>query len=148
MHRNGLDDDLRSLEREVARDATDVGAWLRLEAARARRGDLGGALEARRHQLEDRVKRGIVSKKCLHVAARLGDIRALAVWSKPVRAFDWGDWEQRRAAISNLTHQEMVLFACDVAEGVIQFFTERYPDDDRPRLAIETARKWAADPTE
>jgi hypothetical protein len=35
------------------------------------------------------------------------------------------------------------LFACDCAERVLKFFKGRFPNDKRPRLAIETARKFA-----
>jgi hypothetical protein len=41
-------------------------------------------------------------------------------------------------------HQTAVrLFACDVAEGVLYLFEKQYPDDKRPRQAIETARRYA-----
>ena len=39
--------------------------------------------------------------------------------------------------------QTIVLFACDCAERVLPLFEREYPDDQRPRQAIETARKWA-----
>jgi hypothetical protein len=35
------------------------------------------------------------------------------------------------------------LFACDCAERVLPTFECKYPDDKRPRLAIETARRYA-----
>ena len=35
------------------------------------------------------------------------------------------------------------LWACDVAERVLKNFEDRYPDDTRPREAIETARRFA-----
>jgi hypothetical protein len=35
------------------------------------------------------------------------------------------------------------LFACDCAERVLYLFEARYPDDDRPRKAIEIARRYA-----
>lgn len=38
--------------------------------------------------------------------------------------------------------QTAVLFACDCAERVLPLFEREYPDDQRPRQAIETARKW------
>jgi len=34
-------------------------------------------------------------------------------------------------------------FACDCAERVLHLFEEEYPNDDRPRKAIEAARKGA-----
>ena len=35
------------------------------------------------------------------------------------------------------------LFACDCAEHVLPLYEEQYPEDDRPRRAIETARRYA-----
>ena len=35
------------------------------------------------------------------------------------------------------------LFACDCAERVLSIFEKEYPDDNRPRKAIETARLFA-----
>jgi hypothetical protein len=35
------------------------------------------------------------------------------------------------------------LFACDCAERVLPLYEAEYPDDDRPRKAIETARRYA-----
>jgi len=35
------------------------------------------------------------------------------------------------------------LFACDCAEQSLQYYENEYPDDKRPREAIETARKYA-----
>jgi len=38
----------------------------------------------------------------------------------------------------------LALWAADCAEHVLPFFEEKYPNDDRPRKAIEECRKWAA----
>ena len=35
------------------------------------------------------------------------------------------------------------LFACDCAEHVLYLFEAKYPNDDRPRKAIEVARRFA-----
>ncbi len=35
------------------------------------------------------------------------------------------------------------LFACDCAERVLSLFENKYPDDKRPRQAIEIARRYA-----
>src|SRR3990167_5518641 len=40
--------------------------------------------------------------------------------------------------------REIRLFACDCAERVLPLYELRYPDDKRPRLAIEIARKFAS----
>ena len=39
--------------------------------------------------------------------------------------------------------KEIRLLACDYAERVLSIFEEIFPDDKRPRVAIETARKYA-----
>jgi hypothetical protein len=41
-------------------------------------------------------------------------------------------------------HRQLALWAADCAEHVLPLFNRRHPHDDRPRLAIETARAWAA----
>ena len=47
-----------------------------------------------------------------------------------VKKLNWNEKTQR-------------LFAADCAEHVLHVFEEKYPDDDRPRKAIEAARKFA-----
>ena len=39
--------------------------------------------------------------------------------------------------------KEIRLFACDCAERALPLFEKKYPDDKRPRIAIETARRFA-----
>ena len=39
--------------------------------------------------------------------------------------------------------KEIRLFACDCAESVLHMFEKHYPNDDRPRKAIDVARKYA-----
>jgi tRNA(Ile)-lysidine synthase TilS/MesJ len=34
------------------------------------------------------------------------------------------------------------MWALDCAEHVLPYFENEYPDDDRPRLAIEAGRRW------
>jgi len=41
------------------------------------------------------------------------------------------------------TRQQIVIAACDCAELSLPIFEKKYPNDKRPRIAIETARKWA-----
>lgn len=38
--------------------------------------------------------------------------------------------------------REMDLLACDFAKDVLPHWEAAYPDDDRPRRAIETKRRW------
>lgn len=39
--------------------------------------------------------------------------------------------------------KEMRLFACDCAESALSRYEAKYPNDDRPRKAIEVARRYA-----
>jgi hypothetical protein len=41
------------------------------------------------------------------------------------------------------THRLLASWAADCAEHVLTLFTVKYPEDDRPRMAIETARAWS-----
>ena len=47
--------------------------------------------------------------------------------------------------VSTWTEHSARLFAADCAEHVLSFFEEKYPNDTRPRQAIEAARLFAAD---
>jgi len=40
-------------------------------------------------------------------------------------------------------HRSLVLWAADRAEIVPSRFEEEYPEDDRPRKALEAGRAWA-----
>ena len=40
-------------------------------------------------------------------------------------------------------HRFMAIWASDCAEHVLPYFEEMYPEDERPRKAIEAARAWA-----
>jgi len=40
-------------------------------------------------------------------------------------------------------HRSLVLWAADCAEHVLPYFEEKYPEDPRPRKAVEAARAWA-----
>jgi hypothetical protein len=45
--------------------------------------------------------------------------------------------------INDLTEQEQRFIAADFAERVLPLFEDQYPDDDRPRKAIDAARAYA-----
>ena len=42
-----------------------------------------------------------------------------------------------------MTEKNQRLFACDCAEHTLQYFEEEYPNDKRPRNAIEVSRRYA-----
>jgi len=46
------------------------------------------------------------------------------------------------STIDDLTEQEQRLIAADFAERVLPIFEAEYPDDDRPRKAIDAARAF------
>lgn len=41
-------------------------------------------------------------------------------------------------------HKVLALWAADCAEHVLPYFEEKYPNDSRPRRAIEVCRTWVA----
>jgi hypothetical protein len=45
--------------------------------------------------------------------------------------------------VGNTDHKTLAVWACDCAERVLPYFEEKYPEDDRPRMAIEAGRAWA-----
>ena len=58
---------------------------------------------------------------------------------------DWWLWLARAYGV-DLDRPRLVTFAADCAERVLPIFEARYPEDLRPRQAIEAARAWVACP--
>ena len=58
---------------------------------------------------------------------------------------DWLIWLLRKAGL--LDKPTSVRLAIECAEHVLEHFEKKYPNDKRPRKAIEAARKWLEDPT-
>lgn len=69
-------------------------------------------------------------------------------WQQCDRA-DWMLWLCGRMAGQEgwPTRPQIVLVACSLAEKVLPLFEKKYPNDSRPRKAIEAARAWANDPS-
>jgi hypothetical protein len=44
---------------------------------------------------------------------------------------------------SRCDHKILATWAADCAERVLPYFEEKYPEDNRPRKAIEACRTWA-----
>jgi hypothetical protein len=44
--------------------------------------------------------------------------------------------------VSKSDHKTLGIWAADCAERVLHYFEEKYPEDNRPRKAIETLRNW------
>jgi hypothetical protein len=62
-------------------------------------------------------------------------------WAKLQRP-DWMLWLAKNRGVK-LDESKLRLFACDCAEQVLPLFEREYPEDKRPRVAIETARRFA-----
>ncbi len=45
-----------------------------------------------------------------------------------------------------LTHTDKIKYAIYIAEKTLHFFEERYPNDDRPRKAVEEAKTYISNP--
>jgi hypothetical protein len=45
--------------------------------------------------------------------------------------------------LEDAQHRLLAVWAADCAEHVLDYFCLQYPDDDRPRRAIEQARAWS-----
>ena len=52
---------------------------------------------------------------------------------------DWANW----CIVRLMTHKQRIMYAIYAAEQVIDIFEKAYPNDDRPRKAIEAARKYS-----
>jgi len=64
------------------------------------------------------------------------------LWLKCERA-DWMIWALSKFYL--LTDDLAREFACDCAEHTLHFFEDKYPEDKRPRLAIEASRRTLTD---
>lgn len=49
----------------------------------------------------------------------------------------------RGGLLEDTTHRLLASWSAECAEHVLPLFAAKYPDDDRPRRAIETARAWS-----
>lgn len=71
-----------------------------------------------------------------------GQRTATETWEQCARA-DWLLWWAANTKAN--TRQQVVLAACACARRALRFVSE---GEDRPRLAIEAAERWAAEPTD
>jgi hypothetical protein len=83
-------------------------------------------------------------KACPEAIYWLGTKTFSEAWDSCERA-DWMLWLCTKMQDKHgwPTRQEIVLVACVCAETVLPIFEKKYPNDDRPRKVIETARLWA-----
>ena len=66
-------------------------------------------------------------------------------WDKCERS-DWMIWILKKRKL--LDKPTSVKLACICAQHVLEIYEKKYPDDKRPRQAIEVALKWLKEPTE
>ena len=65
----------------------------------------------------------------------------------------WDAWDNEVDMLwvlqkANVDKSTLILCACDIAELTLSQFEQEYPLDEHPRDAIETARRYASDPTD
>jgi hypothetical protein len=53
--------------------------------------------------------------------------------------------EEKEVKLDKQDHKSLVLWATDCAEHVLPYFEEQYPNDPRPRKAVEAGRAWVRD---
>ena len=78
----------------------------------------------------------VVLRACPEARQWVGDKRLDVAWTECPRG-DWLLWLAERVGVDRRT---LVLAACDCARTVLHLVRA---DEDRPRLAIETAERWA-----
>jgi hypothetical protein len=83
-------------------------------------------------------------RACKEAVAWVEDRNLTTAWAECERG-DWMLWLCGKMADKQgwPMRQQVVLAACACAETVLPIFENKYPDDKRPRNAIEAARKWA-----
>lgn len=81
---------------------------------------------------------------CEEAIEWVGERDLETAWAECERA-DWMLWLVVRMAGTEgwPTRQAVVLAACACAETVLLLFKDKYPEDNRPRVAVETAQRWA-----
>ena len=57
--------------------------------------------------------------------------------------YDWANW----FIVRLMTHDKKIRYAIYAAEQVIDIFEKKYPDNDRPRKAIQAAKNYLKDKT-
>ena len=72
------------------------------------------------------------------------DIKKFAKIAISLEKFDYAWWTIKHL----LKKEQSVKIAIYTAEKVIDVFEKKYPNDDRPRKAIDAAKAWLKEPTE
>ena len=64
-------------------------------------------------------------------------------WFLRIKKYEWANWFIVRVMV----YKDYVAYAVYAAEQVIDLYEEKYPEDKRPREAIEAAKKCIKNPT-
>jgi hypothetical protein len=59
---------------------------------------------------------------------------------------DFKDWTNCEKALRQLDHKTLILLSIDWAYSVLPIYEAKYPEDYRPRKAIEAAEQWVDNP--
>jgi hypothetical protein len=112
-----------------------------------RKGDADSETET----IKNKLRTGELTEKNIRAAAALGwNTEAVnALGYEPIKFPGPGIYYKvfQISEESDLTSVEFVGFAVDCAKRVLSVFESRFPDDDRPRRAIETAEGWLSNPS-
>ena len=63
---------------------------------------------------------------------------------KQIDRIDWAKW----LVVRLMTHDQQIMYAIYAAEQVIGLYEDKYPEDTRPRDAIQAAKTYLEDKTE
>ena len=67
----------------------------------------------------------------------LKDIINFTIREKNNQYLQWANW----LIVRKMNHNQQIKYAIYAAEQILYIFEQKYPDDDRPRNAIEAAKK-------
>jgi len=76
------------------------------------------------------------------IKQKLSPLEALDILIKKDK-LEWANW----LIVRCMNYKQCVSYAVFAAEQVIDIYEKRYPNDDRPRKAIEAAKKCITDPS-
>ena len=79
------------------------------------------------------------------IESKFEGIEGIALVKKTMKKkMDWANW----LVVRLMTHDQQIRYAIFAAEKVIDIYEKKYPLDNRPRKAIEAAKKYLGDKTE
>ena len=85
-----------------------------------------------------------VFKKVFNNSAELKDIINFAIDKNKKELLQHANW----LIVRKMTHRQKIQYAIFAAEQVLHIFEKKYPEDKRPRQAIEAAKSYLKNPSE